>query len=82
MFNTFIRKTIVMATLTEISTMIDDVASAVATVDSELDAVATLIAALKAGQVTQAEIDALASKVETLKIATSSVVAETSALKA
>ena len=82
MFNTFIRKTCVMATLSEISGMIDEVISAGTTIDTELDAVATLIATLKAGQVSQEQIDALAAKVETLKVKSSAVVAETEALKA
>lgn len=71
-----------MATLTEISAMVDEVLASVTTIDTELDAVATMIAGLKAGQVSQADIDALASKVETLKVRSSAVVAETEALKA
>lgn len=71
-----------MATLSEISTMLDEVAAAVGVVDSELDTVATMIADLKAGQVSQAEIDAIAGKVEALKANTASIVAETQALKA
>lgn len=82
LFNNFIRKTVVMATLLEISGMIDEVTSAVSTIDAELDAVATLIASLKAGQVSQEQIDEIASKVELLKAKSTSVVAETEALKA
>lgn len=81
-FNNFIGKTKLMATLTEISGMIDEVVVLVTTIDTELDAVATLIATLKAGQVSQEQIDALAAKVETLKVKSSAVVAETEALKA
>lgn len=82
LFNNFIRRTCLMATLTEISAMVDEVLASVTTIDTELDAVATMIAGLKAGQVSQADIDALASKVETLKVRSSAVVAETEALKA
>jgi len=81
-FNFVINRSALMATLAEIGTMIDEVAASVAAIDSELDGVATMIADLKAGQVSQEQIDALASKMETLKAHSAAVVAETSGLKA
>jgi outer membrane murein-binding lipoprotein Lpp len=62
-----------MATLDEISGMVDDVNAKLAHLSSDLDALAQLVANLHAGQVSQAQIDALGAKVENLQAAAAAV---------
>lgn len=81
-FNFIVNRSVVMATLAEISAMIDEVMSSVEAVDTGLDGVAALIANLKAGQVTQEQIDALGVKVEALKAKSAAIVVEAEGLKA
>jgi len=71
-----------MGTIAEIKTMVGEISTTVDEIDTGLDEVAALIADLKAGQVGQAEIDALAEAVEALKAKTAAVAAETGGLKA
>lgn len=110
MFNTFIKRTVVMATLEELQTdaalhkaqaeelavELAAIKTAVGTVNVGLDAVAVMIAGLKAGQVSQAQLDALSETFAQVRVLNqanvaaskeisteaTSVVAETEALKA
>ena len=65
-----------MATLTEIVDGVNTVIESIQAVDLKLDDIRALIATLRAGAVTQEEIDALAAKINELKVATAKVVAE------
>lgn len=110
LFNNFIRKTVVMSTLEELqneaalskalaeeqAVELAAIKASVQRVNSELDAVALIVAGLKAAQVSQGQLDALSETLAQIRsigranvdesklISTeaTSVVAETEALKA
>jgi hypothetical protein len=65
-----------MATLETIVDDVNAIKDGVAAVDLKLDDIRALVAALKAGTVTQEQIDALAAKVAEVKVATAAIVAE------
>lgn len=65
-----------MATLTEIVDGLNTVLESMQAVDLKLDDIRALIASLKADTITQEQIDALALKVEAIKIATVKVLTE------
>lgn len=70
-----------MATLEEITASVDTVTTSIQAIDLKLDDVRALVAALKAGQVSQEQIDALAAKVADLKSATAAVVGEVESIE-
>lgn len=70
-----------MATLEEVTAVVDSVRTTVGAIDLKLDDVRALVASLKAGQVSQEQIDALAAKVADLKIATESIASETDSIE-
>lgn len=65
-----------MATLVEIVDGVNTVIESIQAVDLKLDDIRALIAQLRAGTVSQEEIDALAAKVNELKAATAKIVTE------
>jgi hypothetical protein len=65
-----------MATLTEIVDGVNTVIESIQAVDLKLDDIRALIASLRAGTVSQEELDALAAKITELKTATAKIVAE------
>lgn len=66
----------IMATLTEIVDGLNTVLGSVQAIDLKLDDIRALIATLRAGAVTQEEIDALKVKVDEIKAAAALVVQE------
>jgi phage shock protein A len=67
----------IMSSLADIEVVVDAVRTTVGAIDLKLDDVRALVTALKAGQVSQAQIDALKTKVDELKTATTAVATET-----
>jgi hypothetical protein len=65
-----------MANLLDIVEGLNTTITGIQALDLKLDDIRALIASLRAGTVTQEEIDALAAKVEELKVATAKVVTE------
>lgn len=65
-----------MATLVEIVDGLNTVLDTVQAVDLKLDDIRALIAQLQAGTVSQEQIDALALKVNEIKVATAKVLTE------
>jgi hypothetical protein len=65
-----------MATLAQIVDDVNAIKEGVAAVDLKLDDIRALVAALKAGTITQEELDALAAKIAEVKAATVAIVAE------
>lgn len=66
LFNAFIRRTELMATIVDIKAVAEEV-------NVILDEVAVIVANLKAGQASQAEIDAAFAAVEGLKVKASAL---------
>jgi hypothetical protein len=80
-FDLLLKDTKIMATLLEITAKVDAVKTKIGQIDLKLDDVRALVSALKAGAVSQAEIDALAAKVDELGAATSAVVTEVDSIE-
>lgn len=80
-FNLILRRTNLMATVQTIVDDLNTVLNGIQAVDSKLDDITSLIATLKAGAVSQEEIDALAVKVEEIKAATSAIVVEAQSIE-
>lgn len=69
-----------MVTLTEVQAQVADLGLTLGQIDSKLNEVAAFIATLKAGVVTQAELDDLSAQIESLKGLASANLAEADAL--
>jgi len=80
--NFIFKRTIIMATIEEVSTEVSELKSNLESIDVTLNAVAEKIAALVAGQVGQEQIDALAQLVSSAKSLSGSVKTEAEALTA
>ena len=78
--NFILKRTIIMATIEEVSAEVSELKSNLEGIDTTLDAVAEKISALVAGQVDQGQIDALAQLVSSAKSLSSAVKDEASAL--
>lgn len=79
-FDLFLKGTKVMTQIEDITASVDSLTTELQTVNLKLDDIAALIASLKAGQVTQAQLDELASKVAAAKTAADALVTEADAI--
>jgi hypothetical protein len=78
--NSILKRTKLMATITEILVGLEGVNSGIAAIDAKLDEVKVFIDSLKGSVVTQEQLDQIAALVDSAKQATDKVLSETDAL--
>lgn len=69
-----------MATFEELKNSVDNLTNTIIAVDAKLDEVAAFIATLKAGTVTQEQLDSLASQVSAAQASAEAVLGEADSL--